>query len=93
MDCLTSSLLPHHKLIVLVSGRADGAASGVSGLAISEAETMALLVGSSSFPGKLSGGLKTLWMRPTRPVWLTARRWQEESSWFSLVHEQVAEVH
>lgn len=95
MDCLPSSL-PPHQLILLVSGRADRAgqpASGVSGLATLEAESLAAPVDSFYFPGKLSGDLETPWMRPTRPVWLTAARWKEESFWFSLVHEQVAEMH
>lgn len=62
-------------------------------LAIPEAESLAGHVASFYLPGKLSGGLETPWVRPTRPAWLTAARWDEESFWFSPVHEQVAEVH
>lgn len=55
VDCLPSSL-PPHQLLVLVSGRADGAgqpAPSVSGLAILEAASLAASVGSFCFPGKL----------------------------------------
>lgn len=79
--------LLHCSLMVLASGRADRAgqpAPGVSGLAVLEAESLAAHVGYFYFPGELSGGLETLWMMPTRPVWLTAPRWEEESFWFSL---------
>lgn len=98
VDCLPSSL-PPHQLLVLVSGRADGAgqpAPSVSGLAILEAASLAASVGSFLFSWKIGGGgLETPWMRRhTRPVWLTSMaRWEEESFWFSLVHEQVAEEH
>lgn len=62
------SSLPPPPLTVLVSGRADGAgqpAPGVSGLALLEAESLAAPLGSFHFSGRLSGGLETLWMRPT----------------------------
>lgn len=74
MACLPSPLLPH-RLIVLVSGSTDRArqqASGIAGLAILRVEMLAAPVGSFYFPGKLSGGPDTLWMKPTRPIWLTA---------------------
>lgn len=54
------------------------------------------LCGFFLFSWKIGGGgLETPWMRRhTRPVWLTSMaRWEEESFWFSLVHEQVAEEH
>lgn len=74
MVCLPSPLLSH-RLIVLVSGSTDRArqqASGIAGLAILRVEMLAAPVGSFYFLGKVSGGLDTLWRKPTRPIWLTA---------------------
>jgi len=63
---------------VLVSDRARQLASGIAGLAVLRALTLAVPGGSFHFPGKLSGGLDTLRTKPTRPVWLTTSRgWHE----------------
>lgn len=89
MVCLPSALLPH-QLTVLLSGSTDKErqqASGIAGLAILKAETLAVSVGHFYFPSKLSGSLDTLWRKPKRPVWLTASgygtNWQQSQSfWF-----------